>query len=405
MAENKTDKRLIGTVIPVAALRSKDCTGCGEFLVLIEFARLCADMDIGLLQLLPVNDTGYESSPYFALTAFALNPLYIRLSAIPGADAFKDGIADIRTKFDAAPRFSYTGVAQAKIALLRELFAANKAVIEKSGDLKKWIDKTPWIKTYAVFRRLKEANNLKSWHEWKGFNTVTRKELEALWNDAAAANENLFWAWVQFNLDLQFREAAREVARLGIVLMGDIPILMNEDSADVWAYPEYFNNDFSAGAPPDMYSPSGQNWGFPIYNWTAHEKDNFSWWRMRLAVAEQYFGAYRIDHVLGFFRIWASSRRNSTARLGRLIPSVPIKTSDLKALGYDEGRIRWISKPHIPTGELYDAVHARGGNDSDAQAAFDAALERVGNEELWLFSPKITGERDIEALKIHEGAK
>lgn len=396
----------MGVVTPVSALRGVDSAGCGEFLDLIPFAGFCAKMNVELIQLLPVNDTGYESSPYFALTAFALNPVYIKFSAIDGAEKeFKKDIDEIRDKFDAAPRFSYTGLARAKLALLRKIFASRRETLEKSSELKKWIDKTPWIKTYAVFRRLKEANALKSWHDWKDFKKISKKELEALWDNQGAAQENLFWAWVQFQLDIQLSAAAKAVAKQGIVLMGDLPILMNEDSADVWAYPQYFNNDFSAGAPPDMYSPEGQNWGFPIYNWPEHEKDNFLWWRQRLSSAQQYFAAYRIDHVLGFFRIWASNRRDVTARLGRLIPSAPFKTSELKAAGYDDGRIRWISKPHIPTGEVYDAVYSSGGNDNDAHAVFDLILDRIGNEELWLFKEKIKGERDILELDINGGAK
>ncbi|MDR2480997.1 MAG: 4-alpha-glucanotransferase [Spirochaetaceae bacterium] len=405
MAENKTEKRLIGIVTPVGALRGKDSAGCGEFLDLVEFAQFCAGMGIGLIQLLPVNDTGYESSPYFALTAFALNPIYIKLSALQEAAQYTKKIDEIRSNFDAAARFSYEKVAHAKLSLLREIFTANKASIEKLPDLKKWIEKTPWIKTYAVFRRLKEINGLKSWQEWKAFRSVTPKEREALWNDPAAADEHFFWAWVQFNLDVQFSKAAEAIRKLDLVLEGDLPILMNEDSADVWAYPEYFNNEFSAGAPPDMYSPEGQNWGFPIYNWEAQEKDGFTWWRGRLAAAEKYFSAYRIDHVLGFFRIWASSRRNRTALLGRLIPSAPIKTTDIKACGFDEPRIRWLSLPHIPTGDVWDAVRAHGGNDDDARHVFNTVLIRIANEELWLFKPEIDGEKAIEILPIHDGAK
>ncbi|GMO27423.1 MAG: 4-alpha-glucanotransferase [Spirochaetaceae bacterium] len=405
MSENNIEKRLIGIVTPVGALRSADSAGCGEFLDLIEFAKLCANMNVGLLQLLPVNDTGYESSPYFALTAFALNPIYIKLSALSEAEGFSGQIEELRKNFESCSRFPYEKVARAKLSILHDIFNAKKPEIERSAELKNWIEATPWIKAYAVFRRLKEANDLKHWRDWKAFNKITKREIEALWNDSAASKENLFWAWVQFKLDAQFSKAAAEIAKLGIILEGDIPILMNEDSADVWAHPEYFNNDFSAGAPPDMYSPAGQNWGFPIYNWPAHEEDNFSWWKMRLSVAEKYFSAYRIDHVLGFFRIWASSRINNTALLGRLIPSAPIKEAELRELGYDDGRIRWIKFPHIPTGELYEAVRACGGNDDDARAAFDAALERIGSEELWLFKNEIKGEKDICALNLHDSAK
>jgi 4-alpha-glucanotransferase len=404
-AGGKIPARCVGTAVPVAALRGKDSAGCGEFLDLVEFAALAKNMGLGLIQILPVNDTGYESSPYSALSAFALNPVYIKISALDEADGFQKHIDEIRARFDGGARFPYHEVARAKLELLREIFQAKKTEIEKNAPLKKWIDENGWIKVYAVFRRLKEANDLKSWHEWKAFNTVSKKEIEALWTDSASHHEHLFWSWVQFNLDAQFRQAASDISKLGIFLEGDLPILINEDSADVWAHPEFFNNDFSAGAPPDMYSPDGQNWGFPIYNWDELEKADYVWWKERLVSAAKYFDAYRIDHVLGFFRIWATGRINSTALMGRFIPDVPIKMADFKALGWDSGRIRWATVPHIPTNEVWRAVYDAGGSAADVQRVFDAALSRIGNEDLWIFKDSVKGEKDITSLPIHESGK
>jgi 4-alpha-glucanotransferase len=196
--------------------------------------------------------------------------------------------------------------------------------------------------------------------------------------------------------------------------MGDLPILMNEDSCDVWAHREYFNLDLSAGAPPDMYSPEGQRWGFPTYNWQVQAKDEYSFWRNRLKTAEKYYRAYRIDHVLGFFRIWASPRADNTSLLGRFIPYIPVNLQDLGELGFDEGRIRWVSQPHVPTAEVWDALReVRDGWDNldtdgaarEAQRIFSAVLDRIGGEELWLFKPSIRGEQDIAALKLHPAAE
>ncbi|MDR2865509.1 MAG: 4-alpha-glucanotransferase [Spirochaetaceae bacterium] len=403
--KSQTEKRLVGAVVPVGALRGKDSVGVGEFLDLVEFAALCKDMGIGLIQLLPVNDTGYESSPYSALSAFALNPIYIKIAEMREAAGFEARINKIRTKFDGSERFPYQDLIKAKIALLREIFTKKSGEIEKSNGLKNWIDANQWIKEYAVFRRLKELNELRAWKEWKSFNTVSKKDIETLWNDSKFASEHLFWAWVQFNLDAQFLKAKEKIQGLGLLLEGDLPILINEDSADVWAHPEFFNNHFSAGAPPDMYSPEGQNWGFPIYNWDALAQDDYSWWKQRLVCAEKYFDAYRIDHVLGFFRIWAASRANNTGLLGRFIPSVPINQSDLRELGFDEGRIRWMSLPHIPTRDLEEFVFNGSANKDDLSAFCESALERIGNEELWLFKKTITGEKDIESFKINETGK
>jgi len=398
--QNETTKlsgRLIGTVVPVGALVSEKSIGVGEFPDLAEFGALCAKMGVGLVQLLPVNDTGYESSPYSALTAFGLNPIYLRIGDLPEAAGFEKDIEAVRKEFNAASRFPYVTLLRAKMNLLKKIFSKNRAKISSSEALKNWIEQNPWVKPYAVFRRLKEANGEKSWKEWGGQN--------ASWNDPALADEHLFWAWLQQALDTQFSAAAASLAKAGISLMGDLPILMNDDSCDVWAHPGIFDQALSAGAPPDMYSPEGQNWGFPIYNWPAQSKDGFTWWKGRLKAAEKYYQAYRIDHVLGFFRIWASRREENSALLGRYVPYIPLNSKDFKDRNYDEGRIRWICQPHIPTGEVWDAMRAAwdGGEEAAAASAamvFEEALDRIGDEELWLFKKSIRGGKDIEALDL-----
>ena len=406
MPDCALNKRLIGVVVPVSALRSKESVGVGEFADLVEFAQLAVKLDIGLIQLLPVNDTGYESSPYFALTAFALNPIYLRIGDIPESEGFRKNLDEMCTAFEGLKRVPYYKVAKTKIELLRDMYDAHKDAIEQDSAFNKWITANGWIAPYAVYRVLKEENDMKSWMDWPTSGHLDEKEIDALWNNRGKRARHLFWAWVQYHLDKQFSAAAKEIQKLGIVLKGDIPILMNIDSADVWAHPDIFNNELSAGAPPDMYSPAGQNWGFPIYDWQAQEKNNFAWWKERLKLAGKYYGAYRIDHVLGFFRIWSTSRKNDSAALGRYVEADPIKVSDMKALGYDSGRIRWICEPHIPTHEIWDAVQRNGGgNQQDVEHVFNTALERIGNEELWLFKNYINGEQDIRNLDIHPSAK
>jgi 4-alpha-glucanotransferase len=409
-------KRLTGVVVSVGSLRGKGSMGVGEFPDLAEFALLCKKMGLGLIQLLPVNDTGYESSPYSSLTAFGLQPLYLRIEDREeykkAGDSVKGKIAERGRNFEKAARFSHYQILRAKMEILREIYAANRDEIAKKaapgGTLAAWIDKNPWVKEYAVYRRLKEANGEKSWKDWPDHQKVPAAGIEALWKDPALRGEHLFWAWLQEALDSQFSKAAAAITGAGLVLEGDLPILMNEDSADVWAHPEFFIQDLSAGAPPDMYSPDGQNWGFPIYNWEAQAKDDYSWWRQRLAVAARYYQAYRIDHVLGFFRIWASSRFDYSSALGRYIPYAPITAGDLAKLGFDKSRIVWASQPHIPTGELWDALRGNWGNLFDegeiaaaANKIFATALDRVNNEELWLFKKEIKGEKDIDALGLH----
>jgi 4-alpha-glucanotransferase len=412
----KTSQRLIGTVIPVGALRGPRSIGVGEFPDLMDFGRLCVKMGIGLIQLLPVNDTGYQSSPYSALTAFGLNPLYLGIGDLAEAAGFEPKLEEIGRRFNGEVRFPYEALLRAKMDLLREIYGAReKEIAEKAkpgSPLGDWIGANPWVKEYAVFRRLKEAAEEKSWRAWDNHQKVTSSDIETLWNDPRQRDGHLFWAWLQEALDRQFSRAAADLSEMGIVLEGDLPILMNEDSCDVWAHPDNFIMGLAAGAPPDMYSPEGQNWGFPIYNWKAQSEDGYAWWKERLRIAEKYYQAYRIDHVLGFFRIWASRQEDNSAILGRFVPYVPVTKKDLEGLDFDAGRIRWMSRPHIFTGELWDRLRENWGGsfqESEVAAAaeqvFQSALDRIGNEELWLFKEHIRGEKDIEALGLHPAAR
>jgi 4-alpha-glucanotransferase len=415
MQKPMTEKRLLGVVVPVGALRSSSGIGVGEFSDLVSFALLCKKMRLGLIQILPVNDTGFESSPYSSLTAFGLHPLYLRIEELEefktAGSSVKKRIKEAREKFDKDARFSHYLVLKEKLEICREIFNSQKAEIIKSaanGKLAEWIKQNSWVKQYAVYRRLKEANEGKSWKDWKEYHTVTETDIESLWNDKKLAEEHIFWVWLQEALDNQFSKAAREISDNGIVLEGDLPILMNEDSCDVWAHPEIFNQQLSAGAPPDMYSPAGQNWGFPIYNWETQEKNNYEWWRKRLQIAGKYYNAYRIDHVLGFFRIWASSRNDYSSALGRYVPYTPITAGDLRRLNFDKSRIRWLSRPHIPTAEILNALKNNWGGpfteeeiNAAAEKIFSKALVRINDEELWLFKKKINGEKDIDRLDLH----
>ena len=406
MEKQATSKRLLGAAVPVGALRTKKGIGVGEFSDLADFALLCKKMRVGLIQILPVNDTGFESSPYSSLTAFGLHPLYLRIEELDefaaAGDSVKKRIKKARENFDKNKRFSHYQILKEKMEICREIYEASKAQISKNSALSSWIDQNSWVKQYAVYRRLKEKNDQKSWKDWSEYSAVTPADIDKLWNDKNLYEEHLFWAWLQQALDTQFSKAAQAIKDAGLVLEGDLPILMNEDSCDVWAHPEIFIQELSAGAPPDMYSPDGQNWGFPIYNWEEQEKDNFSWWKKRLAVAGKYYQAYRIDHVLGFFRIWASSHRDYSSSIGRYVPYAPVTSGDLRKLGFDKGRIRWVSQPHIPTEELMNVLRKNKGGDVKAEAdkIFSKALMRVNNEELWIFKKKVTGEKDIDAFKF-----
>lgn len=417
MYSKNTKQRNIGIVLPVSALRTKASTGVGEFPDLLPLADLCSKLGIGLIQLLPVNDSGFQSSPYSALTAFALNPLYLRISGIPEFSAsgkktaqYGKELDEIRERYEAKERFPYGEIVHEKLQLLKKIYTDTLDTIladaEEGGDLYAWIQTHPWVREYAVYRSLKEAEAGAHWKDWKHYSSIDTKTLHALWDDPERQKDQLFWVWIQQKLDVQFLQAAKHITSLGIILKGDLPILMNEDSCDVWAHPEYFDRKLAAGAPPDMFSPLGQNWQFPIYNWDRLAQEDYSWWRERLKAADAYYAAYRIDHVLGFFRIWAASRSDFSAVSGRFIPSLPIYREELFQLGFDEGRIRWLSQPHISTDALYAALERAGIQseelDSEVSKACSRLLKRVGTEELWLFKKEVIGERFIDAQGLNE---
>lgn len=403
MCANKIDF-LTGTAIPVGALKTSNSCGVGEFLDLIPFADFCKKAGLKLIQLLPVNDTGTESSPYSALSAFALHPLYISLKSLPEVEGKEEILAEItklQKKYEKLPRFPYRELRRKKLDLLQKIFDSEKDKILSSDELKSWIKDNSWVQVYSIFMQKKEKKHEASWKEW-GETQPTKKELDEIWSDKKNQDGNLFYAWVQMRLDKQFSKASEYAQSLGIKLKGDIPIMMNEDSCDAWAFPEYFNDEMRAGSPPDGPNPVGQNWGFPIYNWDNLKKDDYSWWKQRLIQASKYYQVYRIDHVLGFFRIWATPQRESTAMLGWTQPFEPITTDELHNLGFSDDRITWLSVPHVATNQI-EAVN--NGDYLGTHGILAKIMDRIGNEEMWRFKPEIKGEKDIWASDIPDHVK
>ncbi|MCM1321811.1 MAG: 4-alpha-glucanotransferase [Bacteroides sp.] len=395
---------MTGIALPLGALRTEHTLGVGTYTDLIPFIEFCRQTGLKIIQLLPVNDTGTESSPYSALSAFALHPLYADLLSLPEAAKFPDIAEKIRVffeKYKDCKRFPYDELCRAKLAFLRELYDADWETVCGSDELKKWTADNPWIEIYAVFMELKRLNNGASWKEWQLRQRLPRSEISARWNDASLRKNHLFFAWMQMRLDRQFSEAADFARRQNIILKGDIPIMMNEDSCDVWAHPEFFDDRLRAGSPPDNENPDGQNWGFPIYRWDNLRQDNYSWWKNRLIHAAKYYDACRIDHVLGFFRIWAVPQTEKTAVLGYPVPNAPISLRELTDAGFSPERIKWLSLPHVKTA----AVQSDDNDCAAAHRVLNVVMNRIGSEELWLFKPEITGEKDIYAAQIPSAEK
>lgn len=339
-----------GVAVPLFSLRSKDSVGIGEFLDLVPFGAWAKKCGLNVVQILPVNDTGFESSPYSARSAFALNPAFIRLQIIIGAENFMSEISAMQRKYAAERKVRYQDVAREKRAILRKIFDSRYEMLEHNVAFLKWVDANPWAKPYAVYAVLKERHGEASWRNWEEDESPSPARVGALFRKMH--KDALFQCWMQFEAEAQFKVASDKLSENGMHLKGDIPILLNEDSADVWFDRKYFSLSDRAGAPPDMFSYSGQNWGFPTYRWDVLEKDDFKWWRDRLAEAAKFYHAYRIDHVLGFFRIWTIPENQRTGILGHFSPAIPLTEAELVSAGFKKETLLYLQNPNFSREQL-----------------------------------------------------
>ena len=392
-------KKLNGVTVPLGALFTNDNPVIGEFPDLKLFADFCKKAGFSLIQLLPVNDTGTQSSPYSGLSAFALHPIYIRLNQIAEFKNLYESDCNFKTDYDNflnnhkyCLRYNYDEILNGKIDLLRKIFSSTEDYKSKtpSKQLFTWIKNNEWVKTYAVYKALKWDYMQSSWKQWKKEDQKkSEAEILELWEDKSKKTEHLFYAWLQMIADNQFSDAVKYVHNQKILLKGDMPILMNEDSCDAWANPQFFNQNLRAGAPADGDNALGQNWGFPTYNWKNLKNADYSWWKGRLKVASKYYDAYRLDHILGFYRIWAIPGDDVNALNGHTEPFAFIKKTELYDLGFDDNRIRWISSPHIPT----HVIEYITWNHEQAHKVLSKFCNQIGSEELWLFKPEIKGSK------------
>ena len=375
-----------GVVVPLFSLRSKESIGIGEFLDLVPFGQWAKKCGLDLIQLLPVNDTGEESSPYSARSAFALNPVYIRLQEIEGADEILgDEPVKQNKKFAKKPRIPYLDVVRYKRKALQMIFDKKKENILADKHFKSWVKQNPWLRPYATFCALKAENHEAQWKKWK------KKE-------HPEENEVLFQEWMQWIAEKQFLKAVDELNNLGVRLKGDIPILINEDSADVWHCPQFFSLENRAGAPPDMFCYSGQNWAFPTYKWDNLEKEDFKWWRDRVKHAAKFYHAYRIDHVLGFFRIWVVPEEEYTGILGHFVPSVPIYMDEILQAGIPRETVHYLTTPNFGAEQLRNWF---GFSMEDVKHKYFEHL----HDDRYLLRPEYRSERAIISLKEEQHIK
>ena len=254
-----------------------------------------------------------------------------------------------------------------------------------------------WLKPYAVFCFLKDMFGTSEHWNWGVFSSPSKQMIERMAGDDQEWHHTIqFYCFLQYKLHCQLLRASCKAKEMGIVLKGDLPIGVDKRSVDTWLHPDLFRMDTSTGAPPDYFDPGGQNWGFPTYDWEAMSKDNYSWWRRRLAHMAQYFQAYRIDHILGFFRIWELPADTKTGLLGRFRPSLPYTRSELESNGlWDIDR---LCEPYITEELLHSMVDDK---ELEAEVTERFFEKSVGNR--YKFRERYASESALMALKSRPG--
>ncbi|KAH9299660.1 hypothetical protein KI387_031342, partial [Taxus chinensis] len=349
----ETPWRGAGVAIPVFSLRSNDDIGVGEFLDLKLLVDLSVKSGFHLIQLLPVNDTSvhgmwWDSYPYSSLSVFALHPLYLRVQALSQKipEEIKQEIEKAR-EFLNLKDVDYDGTMAAKLAIAKKIFYLEKDEVLSSDAFQKFFQENEaWLKPYAAFCFLRDFFETSDHSQWGRFSEFSKAKLEKLVSkESEHHNTVAFHFYLQFHLHLQLSEAAEYARRKKVILKGDLPIGVDRHSVDTWVYPSLFRMNTSTGAPPDYFDKNGQNWGFPTYNWEEMSKDNYTWWQSRLTQMGKYFTAYRIDHILGFFRIWELPEHAVTGLVGKFRPSIPLSQEELEKDGiWDFYR---LSQPYI----------------------------------------------------------
>lgn len=393
------NRKLAGTQVPVFSLRTRKSAGIGDFGDLKTMIDFVASTGQKVLQLLPINDTTIthtwtDSYPYSCISVFAIHPQYANLHALPELkDAKARAEAEkTRAELNALDKIDYEKVNDFKINYLRQIFNQEGEKIMKTAEYKAFFQDTElWLVPYAQYSYLRDKNGTADFNQWPDHQVWDEAERKALADPKTAAYKNVaFFYFVQFVLDRQMQEAHEHAKAKGVILKGDIPIGVNRNGCDVWMEPKYFNLNGQAGAPPDDFSANGQNWGFPTYNWFEMLKDGCQWWNRRFKNMARYFDAYRIDHVLGFFRIWEIPVHSVHGLLGQFAPALAMSREEIESYGlhFQEDR---FTRPFITDWVLDRVFHERAGEVKEKY------LDRL-DDERYQMKPEVDTQRKVEAL-------
>ncbi len=368
-----------GVAIPVFSLRSKKSWGVGEFTDLPLLADWAKSVGLKMIQLLPINDTTAthtwtDSYPYSAISAFALHPIFLNVEQLAGkkhAPLLKP-YATQQKALNALETVDYEAVLQIKWDIIRQLYDLLKADWLQDKEYQAYYAANKdWLAPYAAFCWLRDVNGTADFNRWSSHSVYKTKAIEKLLTPGSEQFDQIgLHLFVQWQLHLQLKAATDYCHQKGLAVKGDIPIGIYRHSCDAWMAPDLYNMDQQAGAPPDDFAEKGQNWGFPTYNWERMKKDGFAWWKQRFEQMSLYFDAFRIDHILGFFRIWSIPLDAVEGILGQFVPAIPVTEQELREAGIGFSYERFC-KPFINEKILLDTFGA------DANWIAENCLEAV----------------------------
>lgn len=350
-----------GVVVPVFSLRSEQSFGIGDFGDLRRLAGWAQKAGMHAIQILPVNDTTtshtwQDSYPYNAISIYALHPVYCDIAALPRLDdrLQMEKFLMRQQELNAQPALDYEGAARLKRQYLALAYEQEGADVLASAGYAAWFAANrDWLVPYAAFCHLRDTFGTADFTAWPRHSKFRRDDIERLCAPESDCHHAVaLHYYVQYELHLQLAAARDAARRSGVILKGDIPIGISRTSVEAWSEPELFNLDSQAGAPPDEFSTNGQNWGFPTYNWKNILRDGCAWWARRFQKMAEYFDAYRIDHILGFFRIWDIPLHSVHGLLGQFAPSLPMSKSEIESYGLQFDRER-MTRPYISDDVLY----------------------------------------------------
>lgn len=352
-----SDWKGAGCVIPIFSLRTEGSFGVGDFgdlLKMIDWAALTGQR---VIQILPINDTTMshtwtDSYPYNSISIYAFHPQYVDLRRLPALKSKKmrDEFETKRCRLNALAQIDYEAVNYAKRAYLRQLYKEQGTeTLATEAYQSFYKENEHWLRPYAAFSHLRDVNGTADFRVWSTHAVYNAGEIDRLCAEKAV--EINYHCYVQYLLHVQLLEAKHYAREKGVVIKGDIPIGISRNSVEAWVEPHYFNMNGQAGAPPDPFSMNGQNWGFPTYDWDTMAADGYQWWIRRFRKMADYFDAYRIDHVLGFFRIWEIPMHSVHGLLGQFSPAMPMTPEEIEGYGL-RFRKDFFTRPYITEGML-----------------------------------------------------